>query len=297
MICRTHHVPTTDRLQEIVQSRERDFPYVAMESDLNRFEGLCSPWHWHDHFEFAMIINGSMELQTRGFHRILQAGEAYFINSNVLHLCRAAEDQPLVRLHVQLFDRSLIAGTGFIARRYIAPIENAASLEACTFNSDEAQGKALCSALQEAFAAAELDTPGSEMDIVRCLIKAWSLLYRQVSPALKAGNADVREEVQRTKAMLNYIHENYSQPITIRKIAAAAGVSERECFRCFAGVLDTTPRAYLSQYRIAMSMRLLAESSMNITEIAYACGFSNSSYFGKVFRQLTGCTPKEFRKE
>lgn len=297
MICRTHHVPTTDRLREIVQNREPDFPHVAMESDLNGYAGRCSSWHWHEHFEFAVVVHGSMELQTRSFHRTLHAGEAYFVNANVLHLCRAAADAPLVRIHVHLFERSLLAGTGFIARRYITPIENTASLEACIFSPSEPGHARLIAALKEAFAAAEGDLPGHELDVVRCLTAAWSELYLHMLPQLKQGGEDAREDIRRTKAMLSFIHEHYSQPITVSEIASAVGVSERECFRCFAHVLDTTPKTYLARHRIDVSMRMLAETDLSITEIAYHCGFANSSYFGKVFRQLAGCTPREFRRK
>ncbi len=297
MICRTNHVPTTDRLQEIVQSRERDFPYTAMEADISRFSGRCSPWHWHAHFEFAVIVSGSMELQTRSFHRTLHAGEAYFVNANVLHLCRAAEDAPSVRLRVQLFDRSLLAGAGFIARRFIVPVENTATLEACVFSPADPAQQRLISALENAFSAAEQEESCCELDVVQHLTAAWSALYRLISPRLKEDGEDTREEIRRAKAMLSFIHENYGNSIAVSEIAAAVGVSERECFRCFARVLDTTPKIYLAQYRIDTSMRLLAETDLSITEIAYRCGFSDSSYFGKVFRQLVGCTPRAFRQK
>ena len=96
--------------------------------------------------------------------------------------------------------------------------------------------------------------------------------------------------------MLSFIHENYARPIRVRDVAAAAGVCERECFRCFTQSLDLTPTAYLTRHRVDAAARLLRESSMSAAEIAAACGFSDASYFGKVFRRAFGCTPAQYRR-
>ena len=81
------------------------------------------------------------------------------------------------------------------------------------------------------------------------------------------------------------------------QIAAAAGICERECFRCFSDIMNTTPMEYLNRHRIVTAARMLAEGGHSVGEIAEACGFSTSSYFGKVFRQKMGCTPSEYRRE
>jgi AraC-like DNA-binding protein len=44
-----------------------------------------------------------------------------------------------------------------------------------------------------------------------------------------------------------------------------------------------------------MAADLLADSAKSIIEISEECGFSSPSYFGKVFREAMGCTPKEYR--
>ena len=42
---------------------------------------------------------------------------------------------------------------------------------------------------------------------------------------------------------------------------------------------------------------MLADSQIPITEIGYACGFGNASYFGKIFREYTGSTPLQYRRK
>ncbi len=42
---------------------------------------------------------------------------------------------------------------------------------------------------------------------------------------------------------------------------------------------------------------MLAQGNMSVTEIAQACGLGSSSYFGRLLRECTGCTPSEYRRK
>lgn len=297
--------PTTERMREIIESQERDFPYTAMDANLAEFANRCTPWHWHEFFEFGLVRSGRLQVRTQQGVHVFQAGEGYFINANVLHEMadahapqedRSADEGSGAQIHTQLFDRGLIAGTGLVGRRYVAPVESCVSLEILPFSRREPEGRALFLELEAAFAAAEEDGIGHELSICAHLNAAWRLLFEMAREHLREGGGRPREESIRTKAMLTYIHEHYGESVSVGQIAAAAGVCERECFRSFAKQLDTTPMLYLARHRVGVAARALAETQESIAEIAERCGFSDASYFGKVFRQIMGCTPGEFRK-
>ena len=195
----------------------------------------------------------------------------------------------------QLFDGVLLSGAGLIGRRYIGPIESCAALNARILRAHDPADQPVLAALNAAFSAAEEDAEGYELEVCAQLCRAWALLYRRSVPALQGGGAP-RESSLRLKAMLSFIHENYARPIRVRDVADAAGVCERECFRCFTQSLDLTPTAYLTRHRVDAAARLLRESTMSAGEIAAACGFTDASYFGKVFRREFGCTPAQYRR-
>lgn len=295
MILYERSVTMTENLREIVQAQAPDFPYAAMEADLNLYADRCVPWHWHDHFEFNVIHRGSVILQLERGSFLLREGDAYFANSNVLHRLRAAEHSQEACLRAQLFDRSLIAGTGLIGRRYTAPIEHCAALDAFILCPEQPGHAALLGELAAGFAAAEADTDGHELEICARLGLVWQGLFTLVQPMLKNSGAP-SENTRRVKEMLTFIHDHYMQAISVREIAAAAGICERECYRCFSHALDTTPTEYLIRHRIDAAMRLLRESSLSIAEVAAACGFTDAGYFGRVFRRIMGCTPGQYRK-
>lgn len=296
MIYHPSFTPTTERLREIVESPERDFPHTAMDTDLSNFRDRGSPWHWHECFEFVHVREGRALLRTPQGEALLGPGDGCFVNANVLHSVQVAPGEAAGRLRVHLFRRELIAGTGLVGRRYVAPIENCAALERVILRYDEAADRAILAELDAAFAAAEADDAGHELEIAAHLALAWRRLFDRVANELSGGSG-VREENSRVKEMLSFIHGHYREDLSVAEIAASAGVSERECFRCFASVLDTTPTRYLARHRIAEAARLLAETNRSVAQIAEDCGFSGASYFGKVFRAAMGCAPGEYRRQ
>lgn len=102
---------------------------------------------------------------------------------------------------------------------------------------------------------------------------------------------------ERIRYILSYIHRNYAEKIRLQQIADSASISEREALRCFQKTLNRTPFDYLNEYRLNQARKLLIETDLPITRIALETGFSNSAYFGKVFRKAYQITPKEYQDE
>lgn len=93
-----------------------------------------------------------------------------------------------------------------------------------------------------------------------------------------------------------YIEKNYSEDIHLKDIARAAGFSECYFSRIFKDITEKSFHQYLSEYRIKKAELLLADSNYSVSEAAYASGFSSIATFDRLFRQIKGCTPQEFKK-
>ena len=106
-----------------------------------------------------------------------------------------------------------------------------------------------------------------------------------------------KEDSERMKQMLNYIHSHYAEKLSLEKIASAASIGIRECSRCFDRSIRQSPMNYVSQYRVQMALELLMTTGYTITEISEMCGFSSVSYFGKVFRKYISVTPVQYRAQ
>ena len=80
-------------------------------------------------------------------------------------------------------------------------------------------------------------------------------------------------------------------------LSAACGASVRTVQNLFAG-MGTTPSAYILERRLVRAAeRLHAAPEASITEIAFECGFNDSAYFARAFRQRFGVSPSEWRRK
>ncbi len=98
------------------------------------------------------------------------------------------------------------------------------------------------------------------------------------------------------RAARHYIECNYRKKLTVRRIAAAVGLSESHFGHRFTEVTGKAPVEYLNSYRIEKAVELLNTSDMPIGDIAQEVGFQSLPHFNRIFRQVTGKTPREMRK-
>jgi transcriptional regulator GlxA family with amidase domain len=87
----------------------------------------------------------------------------------------------------------------------------------------------------------------------------------------------------------------YARPLDVAALARIALMSTAHFTREFARAFGETPHLYLQRRRIERAMTLLRHSSMPITDIALAVGFSSLGTFGRTFRRIVGCAPGQFR--
>ncbi len=115
--------------------------------------------------------------------------------------------------------------------------------------------------------------------------------------AALARKRKLGSEAQRlVRQAMAYLHEHYAEPISREDLARHLGMSGDYLTLCFRKEVGMAPIAYLNRYRVNQAKVLLAESDKSVTEIAMAVGFSDSSYFGRVFRRQVGVTPDAYRR-
>lgn len=95
-----------------------------------------------------------------------------------------------------------------------------------------------------------------------------------------------------------YIEEHYEKPISAIDIATSIGISESLLFKLFRENEDTAPTEYLRLVRLQHAEQLLLSgANIRISDVAHQCGFSDSAYFCKVFKDQTGMTPKNYQSK
>ena len=98
------------------------------------------------------------------------------------------------------------------------------------------------------------------------------------------------------KRVIDYMKANLSQDLSILDLATLTNMSKSHFSRSFKQSAGIAPYQYLMQQRVERAKRLLEQQAMSISDIALDCGFANQTHLTKVFRQLTGVTPKAYQK-
>ena len=106
-----------------------------------------------------------------------------------------------------------------------------------------------------------------------------------------------REELlKRLLLSIEYIHDNYSRPITIDVLSAVSCLSKFHYLRTFKEAFGCTPAQYWQWVRWQKAINMLENSTNSIGEIAMAVGFTEVNAFIKFFSKKQGSSPGAFRK-
>ena len=95
----------------------------------------------------------------------------------------------------------------------------------------------------------------------------------------------------------DYINAHFSEDITRSSMARVVFLNPDYLARIFKKETGQSLGAYVKERRIFEAKKLLAETGVQVNEIALRVGFDNSSYFSHIFHQHTGMTPNEYRKQ
>ena len=259
----------TGSKEELLPDFEKDFPYIASRAELDKYIGGYVPWHWHRTVELFYMESGSIEYDTPGGKILFPAGSGGMINPNVLHMTKAIsqKEKNIQLLHIEVIP--LFPG-----------------------NAEEER---ILKLLADSFRLSS-DEFGYEIKLRKALTEIWLMLF-ELSCSMREKKREHNKSNDKIKLMMIYIHEHYREKISIPELAAAAYLSERECYRVFHDCLHMTPVEYTTTYRLQIACQMLAKGQEPITVISHECGLGSSSYFGKVFREYAHCSPTEYRKK
>lgn len=268
------------------------FPYLV----LNIIDNTSYPrnpgfqvMHWHEDLQFIYVLSGKIEVVTLESSVLLQAGEAVFINKNVVHLVKKSDS-----CHYNSFifpDHLLKFYPGSPAGTIVEQLSGNESLPLFHIQNLE-RNRGLLDMLKKLIALEQNKTPLYPYEVLTTLCSLWLKFIRTVNVPQTPQKNIVGT---RMSIFLHYIEQNYQSPISLDDLAESAHVSKSECLRCFKLSLQTAPYQYLMEYRLSKAADLLKTSTLPIGDISASVGFNQVSHFGKYFRQKTGMSPSEYR--
>lgn len=247
--------------------------------------GWTMPYaHYHEDYEIYILKDGERTVMINDVEYLASAHSATLFSKNAVH--RSWGDTPFSGICIHFSERYL--------KQYLTPLAMSQLLrcfeQPIITLSDEA-----FSAIQKMADEFVLHAPENFLHLATllqllctCADSAKSVLPIQ---------QDLSQTLSKAESIIAYVNENY---ITIKDLAELSerfNVSQSYIFRVFKQHFHRTPKHYINQLRIQTVCLRLQYSTRTIRSISSDCGFESYEYFHRIFKNLVGCTPNEYRNK
>ncbi len=268
----------------------RDEALDAVEVRYSHFNGYRFPAHVHDTWSVGLVDEGHSIFRLAGRGQDVQAGQIAVIPPGAVHDCNPDVGAWTYRMfYVQ---DSLMRA---LARDISDGDGTAASMgtDAVTFDSlviDDAEVFAALSAFQRI--VARQDSHGVDaLERRSAMTEAFSQLLARHAAVRETSRRDDRGAVRRVR---EYLADHLDAKVTLEDLSAVSGLSGYHLLRVFRAEVGLTPHQWQTQLRINHAKTLLAKGTP-IADAACATGFTDQSHFTRIFRSVTGATPRLYR--
>ena len=126
------------------------------------------------------------------------------------------------------------------------------------------------------------------------MVKAYTKVLAICAQYLTMSNAISTERPTISQLVKKYVYDNYQNKISITDICEHIGCSKSTLMTSFKNETGMTVNDYITDFRLNEAVRMMGIGKMSIGEIAIKAGFSDQSYFSKVFSAKFHQSPREY---
>lgn len=243
-------------------------------------QNMTFPPHLHTHIEILYVIDGVIEVTIGSNKKILKKGEFSIAFPNRIHSYYTEKDTT----------NKLILS--------LLPVEMSGDYMNTLLKQHPTNPFISCKILHKDIPYAMnslLEFHNNPVDI-NVITAYFQLILSRVMPLMELKPNKDSQPPDRTAKLITYLTENFTEPISLSKLATQFGVSKYSISRIFSEKLHTSLSQYINTLRVNYAKTLLQRTDEDILSISFTCGFENSRTFNREFLKICGCTPREYRK-
>lgn len=250
-------------------------------------------WHFHPEVELVYVKGGNGKRHVGNHISYYQDGDLMLIGSNLPHYgftdrLTGNESETVLQM------KENFLGHDFINLPEIKPIkeliENAKLGIVFTGETKDKVGAKLANLNKLPALEKLIGLIGILNDL------ATTKEYFYLNPEVVSMEANAMD-LQRTTLIYDYVRKHFKRNISLDEIAEESSMTVPAFCRYFKKLTNKTFTHFVNEHRIVHASKLLTEGLLNITDICFACGFNNISHFNRQFKEITGKSPSEYRKE
>lgn len=291
---------------------EKRIPGLRVSEAVRHHRFIMRSRHVHETIELHFNLEGQRLMFVDRETYSLSPHSAIVVNHNLIHRTSTAPGFPpdhhnfILQLDRSRFDQILrVAG--------LRSFDDFGERFNGVATFDDSEWQLILSVISEFKAMCEEDKMGAAVSME----DAHAFLYLQalelasifakarrrlLHTELEANQKAVPETVvktgvhQKVHEVALYLQTHIHESVSLEELAQRFFMSRSYLTRSFRNVTGFSVVEYMTYIRIQKAQQLLRESDRSITEIADLCGFGNITYFEKVFKEATGQTPVQYRK-
>jgi AraC-like DNA-binding protein len=253
----------------------------------------------HDVMEIVYLYSGELHLYADDVLYVLHGGEAIILNSGCIHYALTSEDT-VTEYDAILVDWKQLCLLADDAENdiYKKLAERKVRFVTCILREDH-NAELLCE-IRRIISGADACAPGWKLQVISAYYSIAAICMRtgliENMPLYDGEKNELwKNDMALYIAFTKYVDSYFRTAMTVADIAAALHISESKLYKVCKWVNDCPPVEYIARRRLAIAARYLHSTELSVTEICYACGFRNLSYFIAEFRKVYGETPHKYR--
>ncbi|MCZ8511813.1 AraC family transcriptional regulator [Paenibacillus filicis] len=260
---------------------KNDSPLSGIQYGYSNSVMIKTSYHYHDNYQIYFLISGSSEYFVKDKSYSVSNHDILFIPKGTLHKNNYIS---------QSYERAVINFTEeYIGIDYILKMKDL--FEQCIYKPQNPELiKKLFFIIGE-----EMD---KNDDLSSDLIKSYfiqllSYFIRNKSEFVYHSNNHANPTIER---LIRFINANYHLSITLDSASDMLNLSNSHLSRLFLKTTGLGFKEYVRIIRINNAKNMLKTTNHSIRQIAFDCGFNDSNYFSKAFKESTGYSPLQFKK-
>lgn len=242
--------------------------------------------HYHPYYEMYFLLEGSRKIFLHNKIIILKPGDVLIIKPNELHKA--------VAHYFEHYRRYVM----YVSERFIKNLLKHKPILQDAFNTNIIRPEP--EAFNEIISTIKLIEQENLIEdkfsdvLVRNYIEKIIIVLNRSEQILQSEGLHEKTDIRLQEAF-SYISKNFTKKITIQDCADYIHMSKSNFTKIFNETMGINFKTYINSLRIDMACRLLENTDDSILDISYNVGFEDASYFSKVFKEIKGCSPKEYR--
>lgn len=282
--------------REDVRHGEYMFPVIQYLCTFDLEEPLMAP-HWHEEAELTLITEGASIYHLNLDHWMVAAGDFIFVQPLVLHSVFLTDTRPM-KSETYVFHLNFLGGNtaDLCSIKYLTPLINQEYTLPAIIKKDHPAYDCLYEIFRQINVLYTKQPEGYELALKSLFLQVIFLLfpYRTKNSAASELHLEASEKL---KTVLNYIETNYDTALTISELAKLCYFSDYHFMRFFKKHTGMTCIEYINNLRLEKAVQMFEQGRTSILEVSLSTGFSNLSYFHRVFKARYGMTPKTFLRQ